>query len=209
MMGDREPGDGSDADLIRDSLVDPEVFAAIFERHAPSVHRYLTKRVGQESAEDLVGETFATAFRSRRTFDLSRPDARPWLFGIATNSVRHHWRSEARRQRRTQRVAGQSRTLPDPSDEIVTAAWFRSRSEPLAQALAQIDSSYLDVLLLVAGPGLTYDEVAVALDIPVGTVRSRLARARKQLRELLGDSGQYLDAGSHVATPTTTAEGTS
>ena len=128
MMGDREPGDGSDADLIRDSLADPEVFAAIFERHAPSVHRYLTKRVGQESAEDLVGETFATAFRSRRTFDLSRPDARPWLFGIATNSVRHHWRSEARRQRRTQRVAGQSRTLPDPSDEIVTAAWFRSRS---------------------------------------------------------------------------------
>ncbi len=91
----------------------------------------------------------------------------------------------------------------------MTAAWFRSRSEPLAQALAQIDSSYLDVLLLVAGPGLTYDEVAVALDIPVGTVRSRLARARKQLRELLGDSGQYLDAGSHVATPTTTAEGTS
>lgn len=209
MMGEREPGDGSDADLIRSSLADPEMFAAIFERHAESVHRYLAKRVGLESAEDLVGETFATAFRSRRTFDLSRPDARPWLFGIATNSVRHHWRSEARRRRRTQRVEGQSQTLPDPSDDILTTNWFRSRSEPLAQALAQIDASYLDVLLLVAGPDLTYEEVAVALDIPVGTVRSRLARARRQLRELLGDSRQYLDAGSHVATPTTTAEGTS
>jgi len=207
LMTDREPGEVSDAELIRKSLSDPEVFSAIFERHAGSVHRYLIKRVGEGSAEDLVGETFTTAFRSRRAFDLSRLDARPWLFGIATNIARHHWRSEASRKSRDQRGGIQASTSPDPSDETVSTVWFESQAEPIACALARIDDAYLDVLLLVAGPGLTYDEVALALDIPIGTVRSRLSRARIRLRELLGESGQYLDEGSQDVTPTVPVEG--
>lgn len=206
-MGDREPGDRTDADVIRDSLSDPESFAVVFERHADSVHRYLATRVGQASVEDLVGETFATAFRSRRAFDLSRPDARPWLFGIATNCARHHWRSEGRRLHRDTRSGDQRWTTPDPSDEIVTTAWFQSRSDVIAHALSQIEVTYLEVLLLVAGPGLSYEEISQALDIPIGTVRSRLARARMQLRELLGSSGQYLDEGSQMVMPIVPAEG--
>jgi RNA polymerase sigma-70 factor (ECF subfamily) len=89
----------------------------------------------------------------------------------------------------------------------VSTVWFESQAEPIACALARIDDAYLDVLLLVAGPGLTYDEVALALDIPIGTVRSRLSRARIRLRELLGESGQYLDEGSQDVTPTVPAEG--
>jgi RNA polymerase sigma factor (sigma-70 family) len=207
LMGDQAPGDRSDADVIRQSLSDPEAFAIIFERHAGPVHRYLATRVGRSSVEDLVGETFATGFRSRRDFDLSRPDARPWLFGIATNCARHHWRSEGRRHQRDERAGIHRWTTPDPTDEIVATAWFESRSKLIARALAQIDMTYLEVLLLVAGPGLSYEEISQALDIPIGTVRSRLARARMQLRELLGSSGQYLDGGSQIVTPTVPAEG--
>jgi RNA polymerase sigma-70 factor (ECF subfamily) len=182
----------ADAGHIQLSLSDPHAFAALFERHSRSVHRYLLKRVGPESAEDLVGETFVTAFRSRHTYDLARADARPWLFGIATNHARHFWRSEDRRRSRSS--AGLSNaTAQDHSDEAITSAFFSSQTGTVAQALAQLDDGQLDVLLLVAGPGLTYEEVAEALEIPVGTVRSRMSRARHRLRELLGGSWRYLD----------------
>ena len=89
----------------------------------------------------------------------------------------------------------------------MTTAWFQSRSDVIAHALSQIEVTYLEVLLLVAGPGLSYEEISQALDIPIGTVRSRLARARMQLRELLGSSGQYLDEGSQMVMPIVPAEG--
>ena len=206
-MGERALGGGTDAEVIRSSLTDPESFAAIFERHAAPVHRYLVTRVGRGAAEDLVGDTFATAFRSRSTYELSRPDARPWLFGIATNLARHHWRSEGRREARDARVERGTVMAEDPSDDVAATAWFRSQAAPIARALSQVDAAHLDVLLLVAGPGLSYDEVAQALDIPIGTVRSRLARGRRQLRELLGAPEHYLDGAAHDTTPAISAEG--
>ena len=208
-MGESTAGERSDAEVIRSSLADPESFAAIFERHAAPVHRYLVTRVGPGAAEDLVGDTFATAFRSRSAYEADRPDARPWLFGIATNLARHHWRAEGRRQARDRQIGRGPVTSEDPSDDVAAAAWFRSQAGPIARALGQIDSGYLDVLLLVAGPGLSSVEVAEALDIPIGTVRSRLARARLQLRELLGAPGHYLDGASHDTTPIVSAEGSS
>jgi len=207
MMRDREPGGGSDADQIRGSLSDPEAFAVLFERHAGPVHRYLKKRVGSVAAEDLAGETFATAFRSRVNYDLSRPDARPWLFGIATNLANHHWRSEGRRRHRELAAGVKTGPWLDPSEEAVSHAFFEGHAEPIAQALAHLDGPHLDVLLLVAGPGFTYEEVAVALDVPIGTVRSRLSRARHQLRELLGTSGQYLGEEPQVVRHATSKEG--
>jgi len=183
----------SDADVIRRSLGDPEAFAAIFERHAGSLHRYLAVRSGDRSAEDLVGETFAQAFRSRRAFDLTRSSAQPWLFGIATNVARHYWRSEVRRAERDRRSSADIGFEPDFSDLATESVLFQAQTEAIALALAQIDSQYVEVLLLVAGPAFTYDEIAEALDIPIGTVRSRLARARRQLRELLDVPGQHLD----------------
>jgi RNA polymerase sigma-70 factor (ECF subfamily) len=156
------------------------------------VHRYLVKRVGPDNAEDLLAETFVTAFRARRAYDLVRVDARPWLFGIATNHARHYWRSELRRQSRGS-VGLNEGTALDHSDEAVSSVYFSSQSGDVAQALAQLDDAHLDVLLLIAGPGLTYEEVSEALGIPIGTVRSRMSRARQRLRELLGGSRQYLD----------------
>jgi RNA polymerase sigma-70 factor (ECF subfamily) len=153
-----------------------------------------------------VGETFATAFRSRGRFDLTRPNARPWLFGIATNLVHHHWRSEERRIRR-ERAAHPIEPIDDPADEALSRLFFQGQAAPIARALARLDGASLDVLLLVAGPGLTYDEIAVALDVPIGTVRSRLARARRLVRADLGASGHYLDDHGRMDLPSAATEG--
>ena len=197
----------TDAQQIEASLADPDAFTALFDRHAGPLHLYISKRVGRPDAEDLVGETFATAFRSRRTYDLSRPDARPWLFGIATNLVHHHWRSEGRRLRRDAAAASEVELEGDHSEAATAKVFFQGHAELIARALDQLEDAYLDVLLLVAGPGFSYEEVSVALGIPVGTVRSRLHRARRRLRELLGASGQYLDDASPVGQPSISTEG--
>ena len=89
----------SDADLIESSLDDSKAFEGVFDRHFRSVHRFLRGRVGEQLAEDLASETFVVAFRRRRSYDLSRDDARPWLYGIAVNLLREHRRAEERRLR--------------------------------------------------------------------------------------------------------------
>ncbi len=191
-MGGGDQPEPTDARHIELSLTSPHAFTALFERHAGSVHRYLVKRVGAQNAEDLLGETFVTAFRSRGAYDLRRSDARPWLFGIATNHSRHFWRTESRRQSRSLARLGDA-TVSDYSDEATSRVLLASQEGVVAQALGKLDDAHLDVLLLIAGPGFTYEEVSVALGIPVGTVRSRMSRARQRLRELLGGSWQYLD----------------
>jgi RNA polymerase sigma-70 factor (ECF subfamily) len=205
-MGFGVPDERTDSEQIESSLAHPQAFAALFERHAGPVHRYLVKRVGLNHAEDLVGETFAIAFRSRSKYELSRTDARPWLFGIATNLAHHHWRSEARRQRRDTASAYNATPL-DQSEDAVSRAFFSSQQSEVARALGHLDDAHLDVLLLVAGPGFTYEEVSVALAIPIGTVRSRLSRARRQVRELLGDSREYIEGESPTEEASIAGEG--
>ena len=205
-MGDLDRAELDDAQVVRASLTDPGAFATLFYRHAGSVHRYVAKRVGPADAEDLVGETFATAFRSRPGFDLGRSDARPWLFGIATNLVHRHWRTEGRRLRR-EGAAPVVVAIGDPAEEASSTVFFQGQAEPIARALGRLDPAHLDVLLLVAGPGFTYEEVALALDIPVGTVRSRLSRARRLLREQLGEPGPYFDDYESAELPSAATEG--
>jgi RNA polymerase sigma factor (sigma-70 family) len=184
---------GSDAQIIAASRVEPPVFAAVFDRHYDAVHRYLARRVGSDLADDLAAETFTTAFDVRRRYDTAHPDARPWLFGIATNLLRHHHRGEARRLRAYARL-----DRPDDADDAFGAIEARldaARAGPtIAEALMRLSVGERDVLLLFAWADLRYEEIAVALRIPVGTVRSRLHRARRRVRELLGESGQYLGA---------------
>ena len=179
-------GQVDDAAAIERSLVESELFAVIFDRHAPYIHRYLARRLGWEIADDLVGETFLVAFRRRRTYDLGRADARPWLYGIATNLVSQHRRDEVRRLR-LQRVDLASDVLPAHDDRVAARVVAQSMRAPLTAALAGLSSDDRDVLLLIAWEQLSYDEVAAALSIPVGTVRSRLNRARRKVRTVLGD----------------------
>lgn len=173
-----------DASIIVESLTAPERFAAIFDRHAPFIHRYLARRVGAQHADDLLGETFVAAFGKRDRYDKTRADARPWLYGMATLVVSQHRRDEAR-QHRLRVVALPDLPTESPDDPAIasgTAHLLRGEVRDALKALAPGD---LDVLLLVAWEDLSYEEVATALDIPIGTVRSRLHRARTKVRDAL------------------------
>jgi RNA polymerase sigma factor (sigma-70 family) len=176
--------DEADAAIIERSLREPERFASIFDRHAPHIQRYLARRLGQQVADDLVADTFLVAFDKRARYDLSRSDARPWLYGIATNLVRQHQREEVREYRLRASIK------PDldhdgHADRVAARVTAAAMNRLLATALAELSDGDRDVLLLVAWEGLTYEEVAAALAIPVGTVRSRLHRARRQVRAVL------------------------
>lgn len=135
----------------------------------------------------MVAATFLAAFRARRRFDTTRPDARPWLFGILTKELAKQHRKERARLRAIARActdapeAGHAEAVADG-----VTAW--AARQQLARALAVLAPGDRSVLLLIAWCDLTYDEVAQALAIPIGTVRSRLNRARRKVREALGDN---------------------
>jgi RNA polymerase sigma-70 factor (ECF subfamily) len=168
----------SDASLIARSASRPEVFGAIFDRHFTAIHGYLSRRVGQSRADDLAASTFTVAFERRHSFRGEADSARPWLFGIATNLLRNERRSEWRALRALTRL--DARPLTEP-------VWATGIDPRLAALLSQMEADQRDVLLLYAWGELSYDEIAASLGIPVGTVRSRLARAREHLRRTMAD----------------------
>jgi RNA polymerase sigma factor (sigma-70 family) len=177
--------EADDAALIEQSWHEPEAFAGLYDRHAADIHRYVTRRLGSQVADDVVGETFLSAFQRRRRYDLARPDAGPWLYGIAANLIGKHRRAEVRLLRALARTGADpvAESYADRVDARVSAA---AAQRALAAALVSLAAGDREVLLLIAWADLAYDEVAVALDIPIGTVRSRLHRARKRVREALG-----------------------
>ncbi|MBD2894742.1 RNA polymerase sigma factor [Actinomadura nitritigenes] len=180
-------GEPTDAALIAASRSDPERFAALFRRHAPAIMRYTVRRLGQDPAEDIVAETFLVAFRRRAAYDAERPDARPWLYGIATNLIRRHRRAEVRALRALARGGTDPVTEPF-TDAVEDRVHAGASSQALAGAIAALPAAQREVLLLVTWAGLTYDEVAEALGVPSGTVRSRMNRIRRKLRGALGDA---------------------
>lgn len=181
-MHDLDPG--SDGRVIRRSLADPHAFGTIFERHFDALHGYASRRVGASLGEEIATETFVRAFDRRRTFDVSRADARPWLLGIAANLLRRHWRTERRRLEAYARAARRHASSEDTSLRIEVVA-----------ALDSLSRDEREALFLFAVADLPYEEIADALQIPVGTVRSRLARARGRVRERLGDETRAVAPG--------------
>jgi RNA polymerase sigma factor (sigma-70 family) len=181
-------GNSSDDRIIAGSLQEPGEFGLLFERHSQSIHRYLARRVGVSLAEELTADTFVTAFRLRNRYDTNYTDARPWLFGIAANQMRRHWRSEKRKLRAYARTGLDPVVdeTPDAERRVDAAA----TGPQLARALASIPPKDREALLLLAWGDLSYEEIARALEIPVGTVRSRISRARSRLRELISPEGQ-------------------
>ena len=165
---------GSDEDALAASLAEPARFAVVFERHVDAIHRYLSFRVGPDIAEDLTAETFARAFAARRRYQVDRGSVKAWLFGIATNLVRENHRDE---QRRIKALARSNEDLRRSTDGVAQVA-DRLR---LAAALASLKPEWRSVVLVVGIGGLSYEETAAALHIPIGTVRSRYSRARTQL----------------------------
>lgn len=175
----------SDGAVIAVSLENPAAFGAIFDRHGSTLLRFLARRVDPVEAEGLLGEVFRIAFERRSTFDQERESARPWLYGIAANVIAKHHRSEARRLRATGRLAGRRLLDDDPAERVVPAADAEARWSRVVDAIAMLPEVERQVLLLFAWEELSYEEMAVALDVPVGTVRSRLSRGRSRLATLL------------------------
>jgi RNA polymerase sigma-70 factor (ECF subfamily) len=185
--GARPPGRApapSDGELVQRSLTDPQCFATLFDRHAAAVHRYLGRRVG-ELADDLLSETFLIAFRRRAAYRAVHVEVRPWLLGIATNVVHGHVRAERRRYRALSRTAAEVPALPADVDELSDRLAAQALRGPLAGALASLKAHDRDALLLFAWEQLSYEEIAAVLDVPIGTVRSRLHRARRLTRAAL------------------------
>ncbi|MER6597625.1 RNA polymerase sigma factor [Streptomyces parvus] len=179
-----------DADVIAQSLDEPELFAGLYDRHAPDIHRYAARRLGEGAADDITAETFLIAFRTRARYDTAHRLARPWLYGIAANLIGKHRRTEVRA------LKALARTGHDP----VAASWSDRSDDriavqaPLAGALASLSPGDRHVLLLVAWADLGYQEVAEALRIPLGTVRSRLNRARRKVRAALSTDPAFTSA---------------
>lgn len=169
--------------MIGASLDVPTRFGEIFDRHFERIHGYLRRRAGLEIADEAASETFVIAFDRRASFDSSRPDALPWLFGIATNVLRNHRRREARELRAYLRAGVEE--APDGLDGAEARLDAAAMSERLTRALLALRREEADVLLLFAWAELGYPEIAESLEVPIGTVRSRLARARVHVRELL------------------------
>ncbi|MEV0613770.1 RNA polymerase sigma factor [Nonomuraea sp. NPDC050404] len=185
------PGEGTDAQVIEASRRHPDRFGAVFDRYFVSIHRYIDVRLGSSAADDLAAETFLRAFRGRERFDLTSSSARPWLYGIASNLVAEHRRGEARRYRALARSA-EAEEIGSHDERVVQRVSAAVMQPRLAAGLARLSAGDRDVLLLVACAQLSYDEVAEALGIPQGTVGSRLNRARKKLRKIIGPAGEAL-----------------
>lgn len=189
-----DAGADDDAALIVRSLRAPECFGVLFDRHAAAISRYAARRLGPDAAEDLVAETFLTAFRKRSRYDGEHADARPWLYGIATRLVGQHRRDEVRYWRAIARTGVDPAAEPF-ADQVTDRVDAQAAGREVAAALASLSQGQRDVLLLVAS-GLGYAEAAVALGVPAGTVSSRLVRARQKVREALGGLDPSIQEGT-------------
>ncbi|HEX2848957.1 MAG TPA: phosphoribosylaminoimidazolesuccinocarboxamide synthase [Acidimicrobiales bacterium] len=173
--------DVSDAEVILESLGDPGRFGEIFDRHAQAIYRFLGRRVGADDGGDLLSEVFLAAFESRQRYDTRVPMALPWLYGIASNLLSKHFRKRAGELRAMERVVRPTH-LDGTDDAVVASVDAQLHVRAVAHLLAKLTAAEREVLLLHAWEELTYEELAVALGIPVGTVRSRLNRTRRKLR---------------------------
>lgn len=178
-----EPTSDGDPPVLDVCSGDPVVvFADLFDSYGPGLHRYLSRRVG-DAADDLVADTFLAALAGRAGFDADKGGPGPWLYGIATNLLRRHQRREIRGLAATGRMlAASAECSVGPEGRVSDQVDAQRRVAHLATAIAALADADREVLLLSAWAGLSTTEVADALDIPVGTVRSRLHRVRRQLR---------------------------
>lgn len=154
---------------------------ALYEQHAAEVYRYAARRLGDTLAADVTAETFRIAVQRADAFDPSLAHPRAWLYGIASNVIRVHWRTEQRRLRAMEREARRSPVSLDPLLDVERRVDASAELAGVLALVAALPPDDRDLLTLYAWEGLSYAEVAAALDIPVGTVRSRLHRIRQSI----------------------------
>ncbi len=178
----------TDAQIISESLGQPDVFEQIVLRHHRAIGRYISRRVGRQLGEDVMSDVFATAFSRRRTYDLTSPDAAPWLFGIATNLLHRYVRKE---------VAMLRRYAAEQIDPVAPEAHSGSMGfDPqLAAVMAAMRKEHRDALFLFAVADLSLEQIATAMGVPIGTVKSWLSRAREFAAANLDADGNAVPTG--------------
>ena len=174
-----------DNEVIQQSATEPAVFAVMYDRHARAVYRYAAQRLGDHAADDVMSETFLVAFEKRGSYDQTVADARPWLLGIATRLIRKHSRMEAVAWRGLSADMA-AQVAPDFIEQVGARLDAHRLTRRLSKALRRLSDADRDTLLLYALAELDYASIATAMNVPVGTVRSRLNRARRQLRRAAG-----------------------
>lgn len=172
----------SDLELVRQSIGTPTVFAELYDRHGGRVVRYVARRVGATDAEDIAAEVFVRAYGKRASCRGEHGSALPWLLGVANHVIADHRRAEGRRLEALERLAATSPMSVEHE--------HAGLAPELLRALRLVPAVDRDALLLVVWGELSYEEAATALDVPIGTVRSRIARARKRLIGALGEDAK-------------------
>jgi RNA polymerase sigma factor (sigma-70 family) len=172
----------SDAELIGRSLAgDTEAFVEVICRHEAALGAYLARRAGREAAEDLLGDVWVAAFESRKAYDRSFADARPWLYGVALNRLRRYWRSRPAEDLVPDLTGLAAEWDPWPAVDGRVAV-----ETALRAALARLRPEEREVLTLVAWEDLTVADAARAIGMPAGTARRLLHQARQALRNMPG-----------------------
>lgn len=169
---------------------DAAAFGDLFDRHARKIYNYCFRRTGDwPLAEDLTSTTFLIAWRSVGRESLRADSALPLLYGIATNALRNRRRSIRRGRDALARLPLPRVAEPDFADEAVQRADDVAKMRDLLELFSRLPRREQDAIALCEWSGLPYEEAAAALGVPIGTVRSRLARGRSRLRELAGATG--------------------
>lgn len=192
----------SDAAVMRASHDDPDQFTIIFERHHRVVWTYIARVAGRDAADELTGEVFCTAFARRSTYDPDRGAVRSWLYGIASHLLQMRFRSAKRASYAHQRLFGQRSSAVDDYEIVDDADELRRAVDGVLDAMEQLSIAERELIVLYAWERLSYADIAAVLELPVGTVRSRLSRARRRLRELVEPNGQLFDISRRHATRT-------
>lgn len=172
----------TDSEIIQRSIGQPRVFAELFDRHAGALGGYAARRLGPDAGQDILSETFLVAFARRASFDAAWDSALPWLYGIASRLIRKHRATEAKHLRSSAEFAGREEHVSRGDLESTIARLDAELStKELAPRIAALPAKERETLLLYAWGDLTYEEIASALGVPVGTVRSRMNRVRTKL----------------------------
>lgn len=167
------------AEQLRDG--DPDALSSLFEAYGDRIQTHCFRRLGSwHEAEDATANVFLEVWRHRSRLRIHDGSALPWLYGVATNVCRNAVRGSRRRLRLADRLLDPDVT-PDHAGEVSERVDAEARMREVLAAIEGLPEREREVLALVAWAGLSYEQASAALEIPVGTVRSRLSRARRRL----------------------------
>lgn len=174
----------SDADIIRNSIADPNTFEDIFHRHYKTIYNYFSRRVEKEVIEELASSVFVKAFEIRNKFDTTKENSLPWLYGISSNILNTSRRTKNRYQVKQKRAFEFYKQDAISNDKNLL---FEDKkiNDVISEALLKLKKADLEVVLLFIWEQLTYQEIASTLKIPIGTVKSRMNRAKNILEKKL------------------------